>query len=103
VINRLPEGLEPYSRTGVFTQGTLPAALRRAHSTKPDAWGLIHVLEGALTYRITDPRRDTAETMLTPQGPPGVVEPTILHEVEPHGPVRFYVEFHRRRPEPEAT
>jgi len=23
-----------------------------------------------------------------------VVEPTILHEIEPLGPVRFHVEFH---------
>jgi tellurite resistance-related uncharacterized protein len=101
-MDRLPDGLEPYSRTPAVTEETLPPGLRRAHSTKPHAWGLIHVLEGALTYRITDPRRDPAETVLTPQGAPGVVEPTILHEVEPNGPVRFYVEFHRRRQEPGA-
>jgi tellurite resistance-related uncharacterized protein len=70
--------------------------LLKAHTTKEGAWGLIHVLEGRLAYRIIDPRRPVSETVLTPEDPPGVVEPTILHEVEPLGPVRFFVEFHRR-------
>lgn len=51
------------------------------------------MLEGRLAYRIRDPRRLAHETVLEPGAP--VVEPTILHEVEPLGPVRFYVEFHR--------
>ncbi|WP_082745956.1 DUF1971 domain-containing protein [Sphingomonas sp. CCH5-D11] len=96
----LPDGLEPYRRTAVFTQDTLPAALRRDHDTKPGVWGLIHVLSGALCYRITDPRREPAERVLTPGTPPGVVEPTILHHVEPAGAAEFQVEFHRAPPAP---
>jgi len=92
---RLPADVVPYRRTADFTHETLPDALRRAHNTKAGAWGLIHVLEGRLAYRVTDPRRPASQTVLTPDGEPGVVEPTILHEVEPLGPVRFYVEFHR--------
>lgn len=91
---QLPAGASPYRRTDTFTEETVPAALRRSHSTKDGVWGLIHVLEGRLAYRICDPRRLAHETVLEP-GAPGVVEPTILHEVEPLGPVRFYVEFHR--------
>jgi tellurite resistance-related uncharacterized protein len=91
----LPEGLVHYRRTAEFTEATVPAGLLRAHTTKAGAWGLIHVLEGRLAYRITDPRRPASETVLTGGGEPGVVEPTILHEVEPLGPVRFYVEFLR--------
>jgi tellurite resistance-related uncharacterized protein len=91
----LPADLVPYRRTAEFTQDTVPAGLLRAHTTKAGAWGLIHVLEGRLAYRVTDSRRPASETVLTPDGAPGVVEPTILHEVEPLGPVRFYVEFHR--------
>lgn len=89
----LPPDLVPYRRTAEFTEGTIPSGLRRAHATKAGAWGLIHVLAGRLAYRITDPRRPASETILTADGDPGVVEPTILHEVEPLGPVRFYVEF----------
>jgi tellurite resistance-related uncharacterized protein len=91
----LPPNLAPYARTTEFTEATVPPGLLRAHTTKAGAWGLIHVLEGRLAYRITDPRRAASETVLTPAGEPGVVEPTILHEVEPIGPVRFYVEFLR--------
>jgi hypothetical protein len=50
------------------------------------------VLEGELLYRILDPAVE--ETWLRP-GVDGVVEPTVRHEVEAPGPVRFYVEFLR--------
>jgi tellurite resistance-related uncharacterized protein len=92
----LPPGLVAYKRTAEFTAQSVPPGLLRAHSTKEGVWGLIHVLEGRLAYRITDPRRPASEVVLTPPQAPGVVEPTILHEVEPLGGVRFYVEFHRR-------
>jgi tellurite resistance-related uncharacterized protein len=92
----LPTDAEPYRRTETFTEATIPKGLLRSHATKDGTWGLIHVLEGRLAYRITDPRRDKAERVLTSDGQPGLVEPAILHEVEPLGPVRFYVEFHRR-------
>lgn len=90
----LPPDVIPYARTPDFTESTVPEALLRAHTTKAGAWGLIRVLEGRLAYRITDPRRPPTETILSP-GEAGVVEPTVLHEVEPLGTVRFYVEFLR--------
>ena len=92
----LPPDVAPYSRTADFTETTVPAALLRAHTTKAGVWGLIHVLEGRLAYRIEDPRRPPGEVVLSPDTPAGVVEPTILHAVAPLGPVRFFVEFHRR-------
>jgi tellurite resistance-related uncharacterized protein len=96
-----PPDATPYQRTPEFTQATVPPGLLRAHATKAGAWGLIHVLEGRLAYRITDPRRPASELILTPGGEPGIVEPTLVHEVEPLGPVRFYVEF-LRAPAPGA-
>jgi tellurite resistance-related uncharacterized protein len=92
----LPDDVRPYKRTATFSAETVPPGLLRAHSTKVGVWGLIHVIEGRLAYRITDPRHARSEAILTADAGPGVVEPTILHEVEPLGPVRFYVEFHRR-------
>jgi tellurite resistance-related uncharacterized protein len=91
----LPDGLESYRRTADFTEKTVPAALRADHTTKEGSWGLIVVEQGALAYRITDPRRPESETLLTPDTAPGVIEPTILHHVEPQGAVRFHVEFWR--------
>jgi tellurite resistance-related uncharacterized protein len=90
-----PPGATPYSRTGDFTEATVPAGLLRDHTTKAGVWGLIHVLEGRLAYAVTDPRRPASEIVLTPEGAPGVVEPTVLHKVAPLGAVRFYVEFWR--------
>jgi len=89
--------MAPYRRTAMFTETTIPGGLLRAHTTKEGAWALIHVMEGSLVYRITDPRRHAEQLVLTPETAPGVVEPTILHEVEPVGAVRFYVEFHKAK------
>ena len=86
----LPAGLKAYRRTAVFDQDSLPAGLRREHRTKAGVWALIHVIEGRLRYRILDP---FGETELA-AGKPGVVSPQQPHEVEPAGPVRFFVEFY---------
>ena len=96
VHDGLPDGVQPYRRTAVFTQDTVPAGLLKAHSTRDGVWALINVLEGELIYRVTDPRRPASQRVLTPGTLPGVIEPTILHAVEPRGAVRFFVEFHRR-------
>jgi len=92
---RIPDGLESYSSTPTFTEENIPAGLRRDHSTKAGSWGLIHVEHGTLRYSVTDPRRIPTEIDLIPAAEPGVVEPTILHHVEPLGAVRFHVEFLR--------
>lgn len=92
----LPDGLEAYRRTDMFTEASVPRALLRDHNTKDGNWGLIQIAEGRLRYRVTDPRRAPTETILSPETPPGIVEPTIRHHVEPLGPVRFQIEFYRR-------
>ena len=91
-MKQMPPEVTPYKRTPEFDQDSIPAGLLAAHQTKAGTWGLIVVLQGALEYRILEPEQETV--VLTPDQP-GVVEPTILHEVEPRGAARFYVEFHR--------
>lgn len=91
----IPAGYESYARTATFTEDTIPQALLRAHTTKPGAWALIHVLEGRLIYRVVDARTQPLGQVLRPDAPPGVIEPTMLHFVRPLGPVAFYVEFFR--------
>jgi tellurite resistance-related uncharacterized protein len=91
----LPAHLEPYKRTAAFNESTVPAGLLADHSTKEGVWGLIRVAEGKLRYLVTDPRRTSTNEVLTPQTAPGLIEPTILHRVEPIGPVAFHVEFLR--------
>jgi tellurite resistance-related uncharacterized protein len=86
----LPDTVVAYRRTPIFDQDSLPAALRRRHNTKEDVWGLIVVLEGRLLYRVLEP---LCERILDPQTP-GVIKPGQAHEVEPVGPVSFFVEFY---------
>ena len=93
MVPTLPADLEAYRRTPTFDQGTIPSGLLRRHTTKAGVWGRIHVLEGELLYRVLEPK--PSEERLTP-GHDGVVEPEVPHEVEPVGPVRFFVEFLRR-------
>jgi tellurite resistance-related uncharacterized protein len=95
VTRALPKGLHSYKRTASFTETTVPAGLLGEHATKGRVWGLIRVEEGELRYMVTDERREPTQTMLTPATEPGVVEPTIVHRVEPVGRVRFHVEFFR--------
>jgi tellurite resistance-related uncharacterized protein len=93
MITQLPVGLQSYKRTPTFTEATIPAGLKSDHSTKDGVWGLIHVEDGKLRYVVTDPRRGHSEAILTATQTAGIVEPTIVHHVEPVGSVRFHVEF----------
>ena len=89
----IPCGLQHYKSTPLFTAQTTPAALQGDHSTKSGVWGAIQVRTGRLRYIVTDVRREPTTVELTPEGPAGVVEPTILHRVELMGHVEFEVEF----------
>ena len=86
--------VEPYKRTPVFDENTLPAGLRKEHRTKPGVWGIIRVLEGRLRYQVIDP---PCEMVLEP-GRPGLVQPDQPHRVEPLGPMRMQVEFYSEPP-----
>lgn len=89
----LPEAVRAYKRTPELDETSIPAGLRRHHSTKPGVWGVIHVLVGQLRYVIEPPL--AAEYVLD-AATPGVVAPEVKHHVEAAGPVRFFVEFLRR-------
>ena len=91
-MKALPEGVSRHGGTSVFSEGSIPANLRRAHRTKAGTWAEIVVLEGRLRYRILEPGIEEVE--LSP-GSSGVVEPEVLHEVEALGAVRFRVDFYR--------
>ena len=91
-MKSLPPEVVPYQRTREFSEDTIPASLRRSHTTKSGVWGRIQVLRGSLRYRILGP--ETEEHVLSPDHA-GIVEPEVPHEVEPLGEVRFYVEFLR--------
>jgi len=90
---------QPYRTTPVFDQDTLPAALRREHSTKAGVWGIIRVLEGRMRLQFAD---GSPECTLT-SDVPGLIEPEQVHWVEPLGQMRMQVEFYDARPPIEAS
>ncbi|MFL9711232.1 DUF1971 domain-containing protein [Methylobacillus sp. Pita1] len=92
IPSQLPEGLEAYKRTPDFTPDNLPAALQSQHSTKAGIWGLLHVLEGQVVYRLAPPHEASA---IADAGETIVILPEIIHWVEFGIPGRFYVEFYR--------
>jgi len=84
----------PYKVTAIWTDETLPAAVRAAHSTKAGTWGLLRVLEGQVHLVFED---GSGEVLVTP-ATPGLFPPEALHHVVPDGPARMQVEFYKERP-----
>src|SRR6185437_15122654 len=54
-LPELPADVVAYSRTPDFTPETLPEAFKAAHTTKSGVWGVIHVLDGCLSYYLEPP------------------------------------------------
>ena len=87
----IPDTFVAYQRTPEFDETTVPAGLRRDHSTKAGVWAKIVVIDGQLRYCV-----DALDTDVElSRDRIGVVVPEVLHYVEPIGMVRFYVEFYR--------
>ncbi|MCX4242910.1 DUF3565 domain-containing protein [Paraliomyxa miuraensis] len=91
---QLPEHAEPYRRTAEFDEHTVPAGLRRAHTTKRGVWGRLVVERGELPLCFDPP---LAIEVVARPGEPVIIPPELPHSVRPRGPVRFAVEFLRVR------
>lgn len=88
----LPDGLERYSQSPVFTPQNLPKALTAAHTTRAGTWGLLRVETGVLRFTLdTEP---FTEAVLT-AGQCVVIEPEVPHHVTFELPGRFQIEFYR--------
>ena len=90
-----PDGLVPHRRTPVFDETTIPAGLRSEHATRRGAWARIHVMSGALRYRVGAPIH---RSLRIDPSSSGVIVPEVPHRVEPEGSVRFFIEFWRAAP-----
>jgi tellurite resistance-related uncharacterized protein len=85
---------EPYAKSPVFDELTLPDALRNDHRTKSGTWGLLRVLEGEARLIFSDPPSDHHVTPTTP----AIIPPLATHHVVLLGPVTMQVEFYRECP-----
>ena len=89
---------EPYARSAVFDEQTLPGALRNDHRTKAGSWGLLRVMAGEVRLIFTDP---PSEHHVTPDNP-AIIPPQATHHVVPLGAMTMQVEFYRECPDPGA-
>ena len=87
----LPVNVKPTRKTPEFNESSVPAGLLKAHKTKEGVWGKIVIVEGSLRYTITEPE---LEVLTLDANVPGIIEPNVLHEVDPIGSVRFFVQFY---------
>lgn len=89
---------EPYGRSPVFDENTLPDALRNEHRTKAGTWGLLRVLEGEVMLVFAGSPSPLCVTV----DHPAMIPPDAPHHVETNGPMRMQVEFYREPPLPVA-
>lgn len=87
----LPVDADVYRTTDVFDETTLPAGLRRAHTTRAGVWGRVEVLSGRLRFVMPA----FAVDAVIEAGSHAIIPPEIEHHVEPLGPVRMRVAFLR--------
>ena len=88
----LPDGVEKYAESPLFSAETVPASLQRAHRTKDGTYGRLKVIEGAVSYYLTD---QDAPLATIRAGSDFVILPTEEHFVRVSDDVRFLVEFCR--------
>lgn len=77
-----------YAQTKIFSEPTMPDALRHDHSTSAYSQGRITVHKDLLIYT----RKGHPPERLTPEHP-GTMFPDQLHDVQPDGPVMFSIAF----------
>lgn len=87
----LPDGAAPYRTTEEFDETTLPAGLRRDHTTRAGVWARAEVLAGRLRFAMPA----LAVDRVLAAGDHAIIPPGLPHHVEPLGPVRMRVVFLR--------
>jgi tellurite methyltransferase len=85
----LPEGATVYRTTDVFDEHTLPAGLRREHTTRRGVWGRAEVLAGAMRFVMPALEIDRELHI----GEHAIIPPELVHWVEPRPGVRMRVAF----------
>ena len=88
---KLPAALSLVRTTREFTADTVPAGLLRSHQVADEVWGRLRVAAGTVVFVL----EDSGERRTVAEGETQVIEPGVVHHVEPSADARFAVEFHR--------
>jgi tellurite resistance-related uncharacterized protein/hemoglobin-like flavoprotein len=91
MVERLPLGLVPSGGSLIFTEETIPDALKATHQLAPGRWGVLHIFEGSLGYANlgTDEDRIVSAPDLI------VIHPELPHRVWVDGAVNCRIDFFR--------
>ena len=89
VSKPLPDGLVPSGSSPEFTDATLPDALLREHALGAGHWGLLHVLEGSVTF--VDMGSGSEQLVSAPGTIP--IHPQSPHRLIVSGPVSVRIDF----------
>ena len=85
--------IEPYARTPIFSEETVPKEHLKFHINGADEWQKIVIEEGELTFQ--DLNKTHFKSTLT-SGKNGWSRPGDLHRVVCNKPVKFYIEYYRK-------
>jgi tellurite resistance-related uncharacterized protein len=86
----LPVGMRSSGVTALWSEQDMPASLRRSHRLPKGRWGLLHLEQGTMHFwAATEPALDLV--LSAPVDQP--IPPTVAHEIEPLGDVRFRIEW----------
>jgi len=85
----LPDDVAHARTAGPWDQDTLPAGLRKEHRVAASTWGVLHVLDGALTFTMFGAARRMSA------GDEQAIPPDVPHLLTLDGDVRLQVDFFR--------
>lgn len=86
----IPDLAQAIRTTDVFSEATMPEAMRRSHCSGAGIWGRISVISGSLRYYVFEPYDEEQQV---DAGQAAIIIPEVAHRLEPNGPVEFRVEF----------
>jgi len=86
----LPDHVQKYAESPIFTEETVPQKLTSIHDTKAGVWGRLIVIEGQLDFIIPGPPQITRPLDVNTAA---IIEPQRPHFVSLKGPVKFKIEF----------
>ena len=89
----LPDDVEPYGKTPLFTNETVPDKLLNHHDLQAGTWGLLTVEAGTVSFF-----RQGADApfAVISSGKPFVILPEEVHHVRLSEDARFFVAFYKR-------
>jgi tellurite resistance-related uncharacterized protein len=87
----LPDEVRLVRTSPEFTADSVPDGLLSAHRVATGVWGRLRVLRGSVVFVL----EATGESRVVNADETQVIEPAVVHHVEPSEDARFVIEFHR--------